>query len=401
MEQASHAAIYSTFFFIDIVGLSDPIISTEAQLRKIDLLNRFIKECYTFKTTDATELLILPTGDGMAIGFLKQADLPLKFAIELHRKLDEYNRSKGGKNDPLLTIKVRIGIHGGPVFRLHDIQGNENIWGPGIVTARRIMDLGDEGNILLSARIAEDLRELSDYYKQIIHPVGIYSFKHGQNTFIYSAFGEGFGNPKPPSKDYGYETLRILRCIEKLVVTDEQSMLVHYSRIYEVQNMSENLIFGSIHSIQSDSEIIPDRVNLNVYSRGPESQEQVDRGNLRPLSISSMFLPNAHRLEFTVVFDPPIKKDEIQSYTIEYDVRRQGRSNASEITHKCDYYEFILDLPASLATDGGVKVTEINLLTVQESTSLISPVIESQGNRRIAKWSIKNVPEGKAFEFRW
>ncbi len=140
MERASHAAIYSTFFFIDIVGLSDPIISTEAQLRKIDLLNRFIKECHTFKTTDATELLILPTGDRMAIGFLKQPDLPLRFAIELHRKLAEYNQSKEEKNDPLLSIKVRIDIHGGPVFRLHDIQGNENIWGPGIVTARRIME---------------------------------------------------------------------------------------------------------------------------------------------------------------------------------------------------------------------------------------------------------------------
>jgi hypothetical protein len=48
------------------------------------------------------------------------------------------------------------------------------------------MDIGEEGHILLSARIAEDLRQLSDNYKQIIHPLGIYSFKHGQSTFIYS-----------------------------------------------------------------------------------------------------------------------------------------------------------------------------------------------------------------------
>ena len=81
MERASGAAIYSTFFFIDIVGLSDPIISTEAQLRKIELLNRFINECHSYKTTDANDLLILPTGDGMAIGFLKQPDMPLRFAI--------------------------------------------------------------------------------------------------------------------------------------------------------------------------------------------------------------------------------------------------------------------------------------------------------------------------------
>jgi len=112
-----------------------------------------------------------------------------------------------------------------------------------------------------------------------------------------------------------------------------------------------------------------------------------------------MFLPNPHRLEFTVVFDPPIKKDEVKSYNIEYDVGREGRANASDITHKCDYYEFILDFPASLGTDGGVKVTEINLLTVQEATALTSPIIESRGNGRIAKWSIKNIAEGKGFEF--
>jgi hypothetical protein len=37
--------------------------------------------------------------------------------------------------------------------------------------ARRIMDIGDDGHILLSARISEDLREISDYYKQILRPV--------------------------------------------------------------------------------------------------------------------------------------------------------------------------------------------------------------------------------------
>jgi hypothetical protein len=399
MDGVSRGVIYSTFFFIDIVGLSDPIISTEAQLRKIEILNRFIKECHSYRTTDANDILILPTGDGMAIGFLKQPDLPLRFAVELHRKLNEYNQRKNEEKDALQTIKVRIGIHGGPVFKLHDIQGNDNIWGPGIVIARRIMDLGEEGHILLSARIAEDLRELSDNYKEIIHPVGIYSFKHGQNTFIYSAYGEGFGNPKPPSKDYGYETVRILRCIEKLVVKDEQSMLVHYGRTYEIKNMSENLIYGSIHSIQSDVQIIPDKVNLKVYSLEAENKDKPKKQQM--IAIPSMFLPNPHRLEFTVAFDPPIYKDELKKYSIEYDVQRQGRATASEITHKCDYYEFVLDYPATLGIDGEVKVAEINLLTIQEASALARPIIESQGTRRIAKWSTKNIPEGQACEFRW
>jgi hypothetical protein len=57
------------------------------------------------------------------------------------------------------------------------------------------------------------------------------------------------------------------------------------------------------------------------------------------ITIPYMFLPNPHRLEFIVAFDPPINKDEIKNYSIEYDVERQGRATTSEITHKCDYYD--------------------------------------------------------------
>lgn len=153
-----------------------------------------------------------------------------------------------------------------------------------------------------------------------------------------------------------------------------------------------------MHSIQSDTQIIPDKVNLMTYSYGGEGKEESKQ---QPIAMPSIFLPNPHRLEFTVAFDPPISKDDIKRYIIEYDVEQHKRMTASEIPHKCDYYEFILEYPASLGIDGGIKVAEINLLTVQEAVTLASPVIESVGNRKIAKWSIKNIPEGKAFQFRW
>jgi hypothetical protein len=154
-----------------------------------------------------------------------------------------------------------------------------------------------------------------------------------------------------------------------------------------------------MHSIQSDAEVIPDKVNLKVYSIDEKDKEGSNKQQM--MAIPSIFLPNPHRLELTVAFDPPINKDEIKKYRIEYDVQRQGRATTSEITHKCDYYEFVLDYPATLGINGVVKVAEINLLTVQEAATLARPVIESEGARRIAKWSTKNIPEGKAFEFRW
>ena len=36
----------------------------------------------------------MPTGDGMCIAFLQGIELPLKLAIELQEKLDQYNKGK-------------------------------------------------------------------------------------------------------------------------------------------------------------------------------------------------------------------------------------------------------------------------------------------------------------------
>ena len=88
---------------------------------------------------------------------------------------------------------MRIGLHSGPVYIVSDILNNKNVWGPGIIIARRIMDIGDDGHILLSARIAEDLREISDQYKKIIRPLydrNRLTTKHSQKLFLYSAYGK-------------------------------------------------------------------------------------------------------------------------------------------------------------------------------------------------------------------
>jgi hypothetical protein len=99
--------IHANFFFIDIVGISDPTTSTKSQIKKIETLNRSIIECSIFKIISKDNMLVLPTGDGMAIGFLQGPELPLRLAIELHEKLNKYNKGK----IPSETVRVRIGIH--------------------------------------------------------------------------------------------------------------------------------------------------------------------------------------------------------------------------------------------------------------------------------------------------
>jgi hypothetical protein len=86
------------------------------------------------------------------------------------------------------------------VFVVNDIKDNQNVWGPGIILARRVMDIGDSFHILLADRLAEDLIALKYEYRTTIKPIVDYKIKHGQTIKLYSAYSKEFGNPKPPSR---------------------------------------------------------------------------------------------------------------------------------------------------------------------------------------------------------
>ena len=64
------------WFFIDIVSSSDPNLPVKSQARKINALNELIKRTDTFKKEKLEYLDILPTGDGMAIGFPDSPEKP-------------------------------------------------------------------------------------------------------------------------------------------------------------------------------------------------------------------------------------------------------------------------------------------------------------------------------------
>jgi KaiC/GvpD/RAD55 family RecA-like ATPase/class 3 adenylate cyclase len=187
-------AVNVSFFFVDIVGLSDPNLPVRKQIEKIRALNKFVASTEAFKKSE-DKRFILPTGDGMAVGFLLNPELPLKLSIELHHKLAAYNQDRPAED----KIGVRIGLNSGPVFVVGDITDNQNVWGPGIILARRVMDLGDSGHILLGEKIAEELMSLNEKYKEMIRLVsGNFQIKHGQVIKVYSAQSNDFGNSALP-----------------------------------------------------------------------------------------------------------------------------------------------------------------------------------------------------------
>jgi class 3 adenylate cyclase len=189
--------IDASFFFVDVVGLSDPALSVRRQIEKIEALNNLIGHCETFKK--ASDKRVLPTGDGMAIGFMSSPESPLQLGIELHQALKKYNSHTSKEDGSFLD--VRIGLASGSVFIVNDVNSNQNIWGPGIIFARRVMDVGDGGHILLAGPLAESLLTLDDKYRSMISLLGDFQVKHGQVIKIYSAYSPNeFGNSVTPAR---------------------------------------------------------------------------------------------------------------------------------------------------------------------------------------------------------
>jgi len=136
--------------FIDIVGYSKLLINDQSELLR--QLNEVVRGTEHFRSAEAEGKLVrLPTGDGMALVFHNSPEEPARCALEIAQTL---------KGNP--GLRVRMGIHSGPVNQVADVNERENIAGAGINTAQRVMDCGDAGHILLSKHVAEDLEHYSE-----------------------------------------------------------------------------------------------------------------------------------------------------------------------------------------------------------------------------------------------
>ncbi len=396
---ASLRLIHANFFFVDIVGLSDTSMSTKTQIKKIETLNKCISDCTSFKSVPLDSLLLLPTGDGCCIGFMQGPELPLLLAVELHTKLAVYNKGK----IPSETVRVRIGLHSGNCFLVNDLLGQRNTWGPGIIYARRVMDFGDDGHILLSPSLAEDLRSLSDEYNGIIKPVHDVILKHGTTMLLYSAYGEGFGNSKHPEKGasvrskYGEEVLRLQKTTLYpsidliLTVLDVEKMVVQHKRTYEVVNISNEPIKNVLHGIAMDVNI-PDINDLNI--------EVYDEKH-RECKITGINVDKPDCKEFTTAFNEPItKSDEGKKYTLQYEVEEPERYFENAFLIDCQKFNMSFKYPSG----NGIKrpkLLEVNQETEESTPSVVQPIITKEGEIETVKWEIVDIPKGRTFRIDW
>src|SRR5438309_5954748 len=173
--------------FIDIVGYSKLLINEQHEL--LQELNQIVRTTEAFRAAEAAGKLVrLPTGDGMALAFATTPDAPVQCALEI---------SKALKSHP--ELRVRMGIHSGPVSGLVDVNDRSNIAGAGINMAQRVMDCGDAGHILLSRHVAEDLEQYRQWQPHL-HDLGECEVKHGVRVHAFNFYTDDLGNPELPQK---------------------------------------------------------------------------------------------------------------------------------------------------------------------------------------------------------
>src|ERR1700720_4699396 len=173
--------------FIDIVGYSKLLINEQSE--QIQKLKEIVRGTEQVRLAEAEgKLLRLPTGDGGALVFRNNPEAPALCAMEI---------SKALKNHP--EVRVRMGIHSGPVNEITDLNAQANIAGAGINIAQRVMDCGDAGHILLSKHVADDLEQYPQWRSQL-HELGDCEVKHGVRVGIVNFHGDGIGNAQIPDK---------------------------------------------------------------------------------------------------------------------------------------------------------------------------------------------------------
>src|SRR3954452_14554997 len=106
--------------FMDLVGYSRLLLDEQRQY--MEQLTEIVRRTEQVRSAkEAGKLIRLPVGDGMALVFFDSPEAPVRCAIEISRKLKEYPQ-----------LKLRMGIHSGPINEVRDVNDSANVAGAGI-----------------------------------------------------------------------------------------------------------------------------------------------------------------------------------------------------------------------------------------------------------------------------
>ncbi|MBI2313496.1 MAG: hypothetical protein HYU77_13435 [Betaproteobacteria bacterium] len=166
----------SSVLFMDIVGYSKQPVSVQIEIK--EQFNRLVSDF--IKEIPEADRIILDTGDGAAVSFLKDPEDALEVAIKMRDALRD-ERQKYAR------LAVRIGINLGPVQVVKDMNNQTNLVGDGINDAQRVMSFAGDQQIFVSRSYHDVVARISqDYARQFVYR-GSHKDKHGRPHEVYEA----------------------------------------------------------------------------------------------------------------------------------------------------------------------------------------------------------------------
>ncbi len=220
--------------FLDIVGYSKLLIHEQTAF--LEKLRNVVRVTESFRIAqEAGMLLRLPTGDGGALVFRDSPEAPVMCAVEIAKIL---------RKNP--ELRVRMGVHSGPIRDVTDLNENSNIAGAGINLAQRVMDCGDGGHILLSKRVADDLEQYARW-RPLLHELGNCEVKHGLTLTLFNLFSDEFGNPQLPKrfaeqKTFGTDATPQPASRKSIAVLPFQSLSEDRTNVYFADGIQEEVL---------------------------------------------------------------------------------------------------------------------------------------------------------------
>lgn len=219
---------------------------------------------------------------------------------------------------------------------------------------------------------------------------------------VYSAYGDGFGNPKHPTKGVaerskiGEEIIKMQKTTlypnleVSLNLINPSTMYVQHKRMYEIANISDEPIKHVLHGIATDVEKYSiNDLNLQVYD---------ETG--RELKISSINVDRPTSKEFTTEFNRPIiKGDQGRQYTLIYEVEEPERYFENAFLIDVKRLSFIFKYPKN--ADCKPILYHVNQETEEKTKLEDQPIIEENGEFVIAKYIRDENIKGETLRLEW
>ena len=166
----------ATVLFFDMVAYTKQPVHKQTGMKK--LFNQLVMNCLQSVSENRDEYIILDTGDGAAIGFIQHPEEALEVAIKFRDAITSEAK--------YVDLKVRMGIHLGPINIVVDMNGKPNMVGNGINDAQRVMDFAGVNQLFISRSYYDFVSRLSDEFAEQFYYRGAQKDKHGHEHQVYA-----------------------------------------------------------------------------------------------------------------------------------------------------------------------------------------------------------------------